>query len=140
MTTFVACALSSGLVIEFAGTTVKLNGANEGLDPLNLPRNGMADDTAFRMSGYGLTRLDDANEAAFLGWVDEVTKAPDGKTPLKDPFAPIANGAIFWAGSEADLRKEANKNESKGMGLDPSKDLPADVETSDETKAAAKGK
>ena len=140
MTTFVACNLPAGLVVEFAGTTVTLNGANNGLDPLDLPRNGHANDSTFRASGYGVTRLDDAAEAAFLGWVDEVTKDKAGK-PLQHPFTPIATGAMFWAGSEADLRKEANKAEAKSLGgLDPAKDLPADVETSDETKAAAKSK
>lgn len=135
MATVVACSLPAGLVIEQNGETVRLNGGHVGLsaDPDNLPRNGFMPDTPDRGSGYGLTRLDGDQEAAFLLWVEAVTKGPDGK-PLQHPFAPIASGAIIWAKNEADARKEAAAGSVAVPGLDPDKDLPEGIEADKSAK------
>lgn len=132
----VACSLPAGLTVEQSGQVINLNGTHVGIDMENLPRNGSAPDTDVRAAGFGLTKLEGDQEAAFLLWVDAVTKGPDGK-PLSHPFAPIASGALIWAKSEGDVRKEAaNSKERAIAGLDPSKDLPEGLQTSEETKKA----
>lgn len=140
MSLFVACSLPAGLIIDWDGLVFRLNGPHVGVDMDNLPRNGMMEDNSLRASGYGITKLEGAQADAFEAWAKSVTESPEGK-PLQHPFAPIANGALKWSKSEGETRKQAADGAGMSIGgLDPEKDLPKDVETADETKAATKGK
>lgn len=128
MAIVVACSLPAGLSVEQGGLVINLNGAHIGLDSELLPSNGSAPDTELRGSGFGLTNLTGDQETAFLAWVDAVTKGPNGEK-LQHPFAPIASGALIWAKSESDVRKEAANSKVALGGLDLTKDLPDGLET-----------
>lgn len=133
MAIVVACSLPAGLSIEHGGLTVNLNGAHVGLNPELLPNNGGAPDTELRGHGFGLTNLTGDQETAFLAWADGVTKGPNGEK-LQHPFAPIASGALIWAKSEAEVRKEASNSKVSLGGLDPTKDLPDGMQTAEDPK------
>lgn len=130
----VACSLPAGLLIDHHGRQIRLNGAHVGIDQSLLPANGMLGDGDLRAGGFGLTTLSDDDATTFDEWVASVTKGQDGK-PLREPFAPIATGAIKWFKSEADARKEATKEPGSVGGMDPAKDLPANLETADDKPA-----
>jgi hypothetical protein len=124
---FVACNLPAGLIVRHNGQEIRLNGGNTGLDAQNLPRNGSAPDDANRVSGYGLTEVSGDQAEALKDWMALSAKG----------HGPVRSGALIIAGSKADVAKEAKANEGAAAGfsgLDPAKDLPAGVETADDTK------
>ena len=139
MSVFVACSLPAGLIITHGELTFRLNGPHVGVDLSNLPRNGFMPDSPDVVSGFGLTTLEGEQADAFKEWVKEMTCDPSGKKlPEQRQFAPIAKGAIKWSENAAETRKEVAKSSGMSIsGLDPDKDLPTDVETSEESKAAA---
>lgn len=124
MSLVVACSLPSGLAVDHGGKTIVLNGANVSTNLEMLPANGSQGDTELRAAGYGLTFLSDADAETFLAWVASVTKAPDG-SDLREPFAPIATGAVKWNKTEKEARTEAKNSPGTGIpGIDPAKELP----------------
>jgi hypothetical protein len=134
---FVACNLPAGFMHEHDGVTFRLNGAHVGIDdPENLPKNGALNNSRDCEFGYGITELKDADEKAFMNWIDSEPgplKGPDGKE-LQNPFAPIATGSIQWNASRAELVKSISKTEGMAIGGLTEKDLPDGVTRADDPK------
>lgn len=119
---WVASNLPQALVVEHNGCKLVVNGANVGFDPDNLPKNGLAPDTAVRFHAHGLTEFTGPEADAFKDWF-----AISGKGE-----GPVRNGAIVIADNEAGAKKAAKDNDTNRTsrpGLDPAKDLPEGVET-----------
>ncbi|WP_374413276.1 hypothetical protein [Novosphingobium colocasiae] len=118
----VGCKLPHGLEISHEGVTVTLVGANVGYDGDNPWRNGGAPDSADRISGVGLTKLEGAQADAVMAWMDISGRGP----------GPVKSGMIFAVDTKAEASKEAQllEDEKTGLdGIDPAKDLPKGVET-----------
>ncbi|MBU6429746.1 MAG: hypothetical protein KGR26_12085 [Cyanobacteria bacterium REEB65] len=130
---FVGCKLPHGLEIQHKGHTIVLNGANIGFDPEAPWANGAAPDAPLCASGVGLTQLEGEKADAFKDW-HAIAGKGDG---------PVKRGLIFFTESKADAEAEARGVEGIASidGLDPSKDLPAGIETDEETtKVASRGR
>jgi hypothetical protein len=124
-TVFVGCKLPHGHIIEHHNTTITLAGANAGFDANSPWKSGAAPDSALRVSGAGLTRLEGAQADAYLDWYEMSSKGE----------GPVASGMIFHTARDADTRKEAQGLESETTGLDPldpAKDLPKGLSTNSE--------
>lgn len=117
---FVACKLPAGLIVRQDGREITLLGGNNGLDATLLPASGAAPDGPTRTGGYGVTEVTGDDEAALKAWFDIAGKGE----------GPVASGAIQTFASRRELDAKVNPNASTGFeGRDPTKDLPAGVET-----------
>lgn len=140
MTLFVACKLPHGLSIRHAGQSIDLFGPNADYNENLVMPNGYVPDSERVSGGFGITKLEGDQQAAFEDWQNQVTfkDGDKAKGKLQEPFLPLENGTLLVFKSEADARKEtkslAGMVETGTEGIDPATDkqMKRDgVETSD---------
>lgn len=122
---FVGCKLPHGMIVDFGGQTITLNGSNTDYDPDSPWKNGLPPDSPLRTSAVGLTEVTGDAEAALREWLEIASKGE----------GPVRAGLIFAVDKKVDANREAQALEGvkTGLdGLDPDKDLPAGIETDTE--------
>lgn len=126
---FIACKLPHGLTICHGLARIVLLGSNVGEDLENVSRNGLPNDNARRVAGFGITELDSAKVEVFEKWAAAVTykEGDKAKGKLDDPFPALENGSILGPFKTLDeARKECASLSGQIVtgteGLDPEKE------------------